>query len=147
MSASGASAAVWEWRCHGETGGQWVLFNRDAMAVVDAKQAKGGKLSDEKVSALIKDADINYAPQNTNDGLVGTIEFIHPSDAKRKIVLTEKSSRRISHKHKLICGRDEDTDIYRKVYRYQREDEPARDITMQCLEYQLSTRGGRKGCD
>jgi hypothetical protein len=32
------------------------------------------------------------------------------------------------------------------VYRFQREDEPARDITMQCFEYQLSTRGGRKGC-
>ena len=73
--------------------------------------------------------------------------FTRPDDPKRKVMLTEKSSRKISHKHELICGRDEDTDLYRKVYSYQRENEPARDITMQCMEYQLSTRGGRKGCD
>jgi hypothetical protein len=47
----------------------------------------------------------------------------------------------------VICGRDEDTDLYRKVYRYERDGEPARDVTMQCMEYQLSTRGGRKGCN
>ena len=58
----------------------------------------------------------------------------------------EKASRKLSHTHKLICGRDEDTDIYHKVYSFRRENEPARDIVMQCMEYQLSTRGGRKGC-
>jgi hypothetical protein len=73
--------------------------------------------------------------------------FMRKDDPKAKVTLSEKSSRRISHKSKLICGRDEDTDVYRKVYYYEREDEPARDITMQCMEYQLSTRGGRKGCD
>ena len=34
----------------------------------------------------------------------------------------------------------------RKVYRYQLENEPERNITMQCIEYQLSTRAGRPGC-
>ena len=63
------------------------------------------------------------------------------------MTLTEKSSRRISHTHKLICGRDEDTGIFRKVYSYARENDPPHDITMQCMEYQLSTRDGRKGCD
>ena len=74
------------------------------------------------------------------------MDFTRADDPKRKIVLTEKSSRKISHSHKLICGRDQDEDIFRKVYHFQREDEPARDIVMQCFEYQLSTRGGRKGC-
>jgi hypothetical protein len=75
-----------------------------------------------------------------------TIVFKRPDDEKRKVTFTEKSSRKISHTHKLICGRDEDTDLYRKVYSYQRENEPVRTITMQCMEYQLSTLGGRKGC-
>jgi hypothetical protein len=74
------------------------------------------------------------------------MSFMRKDDAKRKLTLTEKSSQRMSRRHKLICGRDEDEDIFRKVYRYQRDDEPARDITMQCLEYQLSTLGERKGC-
>jgi len=62
-------------------------------------------------------------------------------------VLTETKSRRIYHKHELICGYDENTDIYRKTYRFQRDDEPAHHISMQCMEYQLSTLGGRNGCD
>ena len=58
----------------------------------------------------------------------------------------EKSSKCISHKRRPFCGRDEDTDVYRKTFSLQRENEAPRDITMQCMEYQLSTRGGRK-CD
>ena len=77
--------------------------------------------------------------------MVKEIEFEQATDAKvkPKLILTEKSSRKISGKHRVICHRDEDNDIYCKIYRYQRKDEPARDITMQCIEYQLSTRGGR----
>jgi hypothetical protein len=45
-----------------------------------------------------------------------------------------------------LCGRDEDIVVYRKVYRYQRENGPARNITMECMDYQLSTLAGRKGC-
>jgi hypothetical protein len=89
---------------------------------------------------------VDYNPGDINGGLIEAMDFTRADDPKRKIVLTEKSSRKISHSHKLICGRDQDEDIFRKVYRFQREDEPARDITMQCFEYQLSTRGGRKGC-
>jgi hypothetical protein len=50
------------------------------------------------------------------------------------------------NKHRVICNRDEDADIYRKVYRYQREDETARDITMQRIDDQLSITGGGRGC-
>ena len=81
--------------------------------------------------------------------MVKEIEFEQATDAKvkPKLILTEKSSRKISGKHRVICHRDEDNDIYCKIYRYQRKDEPARDITMQCFEYQPSTSGGRRGCD
>jgi hypothetical protein len=70
-------------------------------------------------------------------------ERVTDAKVKPKLTLTEKSSRKISGKHHVICHRDEDTDIYRN----QREDEAARDITMQCIEYQLSTSGGHRDCD
>jgi hypothetical protein len=143
----GASAGIWAWRCQGQLGEQQVIFNRDSMAVIDSKQPLGDiRHNDAKTITLLQEAGVTYQPQNSNDGLTSPIEFIRADDAKRKIVLTEKTSRRTSHQHKMICGRDEDTDIYRKVYRFEREAEPAHDITMQCLEYQLSTAGGRR-CD
>ncbi len=148
-ASSGASAAVWAWGCQGQLGGQQVIFNRYALAVVDSKKPLGklDKLTNDKIDDLITGDSVRYEPQNTNDGFERTIEFLHSADPKRKLTLIEKSSRKISSRSKLICGRDESTDITRKVYSYQRENEPAREITMQCIEYQLSTRGGRKGCD
>jgi hypothetical protein len=147
--SSGASAAIWEWGCQGQLGDQQVIFNRESMIVVDTKQKMGDirKLRMTKIE-LPKESPphVDYNPGDINGGLVQTMDFTRADDPKRKIVLTEKSSRKISHSHKLICGRDQDEDIFRKVYHFQREDEPARDIVMQCFEYQLSTRGGRKGC-
>lgn len=146
---NGASAAVWAWGCQGQIGGQQVIFNRYAMAVVDSKRRLGNLtgLIDDKIDDLIDGNSVAYQPQNTNEGFNNkTIEFVHGTDAKRKIILTELSSRKFSSKSRLVCGRDETTETFRKVFRYQRENEPPRDITMQCIEYQLSTRGGRKGC-
>lgn len=148
-ATNGASAAIWQWGCQGQLGDQQVIYNRDSMVVVDSKVKMGDirKLRMDKMELPPgSPPHVDYYPTG-GGGFEKTMEFMRSDDAKRKIVLTEKSSQRISHKHKLICGRDEDTDIYRKVYRYEREDEPARNITMQCMEYQLSTRGGRKGCD
>ena len=148
-ASTGASAAIWAWGCQGQLGDQQVIFNRESMVVVDTKQKMGDirKLRMTKIE-LPKESPphVDYNPGDINGGLIETMDFTRADDPKRKIVLTEKSSRKISHSHKLICGRDQDEDIFRKVYRFQREDEPARDITMQCFEYQLSTRGGRKGC-
>ena len=148
-ASTGASAAIWAWGCQGQLGDQQVIFNRESMVVVDTKQKMGDirKLRMTKIE-LPKESPphVDYNPDDINGGLIETMDFTRADDPKRKIVLTEKSSRKISHSHKLICGRDQDEDIFRKVYRFQREDEPARDITMQCFEYQLSTRGGRKGC-
>jgi hypothetical protein len=146
----GASAAIWEWGCQGQLGDQQIIFNRDSMVVVDTKTKLGDirKLRMNKMELPPGSAShIDYNPGDSNGGLIKSMDFSRTDDPKRKIVLTEKSSRKISSKHRLVCGRDEDTDIYRKVYSFQRENEPARDISMQCMEYQLSTRGGRKGCD
>jgi hypothetical protein len=68
-------------------------------------------------------------------------------DGKNTISLTEKSSKRLSHHTAMVCGRDEVRDVFRKVYRFRRNDEAPRDITLQCMEYTLSTRGGRPCID
>ncbi len=149
-SASGASAAVWQWGCQGQLGDQQVIFNRESMVIVDTKV----KMGDVRTLRMTKmelppgsPPHADYEPVDFNGGFEDSMTFTRVGDDKRKVILTEKSSKRLSHRHKLICGRDEDTDVFRKVYSLKRDDEPARDITMQCLEYQLSTRGGRPGCD
>jgi hypothetical protein len=130
-ASTGASAAIWAWGCQGQLGDQQVIFNRESMVVVDTKQKMGDirKLRMTKIE-LPKESPphVDYNPGDINGGLIEAMDFTRADDPKRKIVLTEKSSRKISHSHKLICGRDQDED------------------TMQCFEYQLSTRGGRKGC-
>ncbi|HEX3708660.1 MAG TPA: hypothetical protein VHV56_02100 [Pseudolabrys sp.] len=147
--SSDASAGVWAWGCQGQLGGQQLIFNRYSMYVVEGKTPLGNlhKLLDQKIDGLIKGESTGYDPNNGNDGLDKTITANRTGDDKRKITLTELSSKKTSHKHRVICHRDEDTDIFRKVYRYRREDEPARAITMQCIEYQLTTTGGRPNCD
>ena len=150
LSVAHARAAIWEWGCQGQMGEQQVIFNRTSMVVVDTK-AKIGDVRKLRMMSLELPAGspphADYEPLDANGGLEKTIAFARKDDDKHKITLTEKSSKQTAHSHKLICGRDEDTDIYRKVYEFKRDDEPPRDITMQCFEYQLSTRGGRKGCD
>jgi hypothetical protein len=149
-ATNGASAAVWAWGCQTQVGGQQIIFNRFSMIVVDTK-VKMGDVRNLRMAEFDLPAEappnVKYVPEDVNGGFEKTMIFTHKDDPKRKVTLTEKSSRRISHTSKLICGRDEDTDIFRKVYRFERENDPARDIAMQCMEYQLSTLGGRKGCN
>jgi hypothetical protein len=145
-----AQAAIWAWGCQGQFSQQLVIFNRDTMYVVDGKLQRGKARDaiEERISELAKGEAVAYDPQNTNEGFESkTLEFTRHDDPKKKIVLTEQSSRRISHRARLICGRDDILDIFQKVYRYQHEDDPPRNVTMQCFDYLLSTRGGRKGCD
>ncbi|HEY6023864.1 MAG TPA: hypothetical protein VIV34_06760 [Pseudolabrys sp.] len=145
-----ASAAVWAWGCQAQVGGQQIIFNRFSMIVVDTKQ-KMGDIRNLRATEFDlppgSPPSVKYESEDANGGFQKTMIFTFKADPARKVTLTEKTSRRISHSSRLICGRDEDTDVYRKVYSFRREAEPARSIIMQCMEYQLSTRGGRKGCD
>jgi len=66
------------------------------------------------------------------------MEFTSGDDGKNKILLTKKSSKRLSHHTAMVRGRDEQRDVFRKVYRYRHTDEAPRDITLHCMEYTLS---------
>ena len=151
-----ASAAILSWGCQGQLGDQRVLFNRDGLYIVDGKAPAGKpkKFTADSVGDAItelkdsKETFTEFGPSN-DDGLEGPIAFstIDASKPTQKLVFTQKSTHRISHKHRMICGRDEDSDLYRTVYQFDRPGQPAQDIKMQCSYYQLSTRGGRKSCD
>ena len=147
-ATNGVSAAVWEWGCQGQLGGQQVIFNRYSAVVVDSNKKMGNirNLLMDKIEIPVGLDSVSYEPQEVNDGLIERIVFTRSDDPTRTLTLTEKSSKKISSRSRLICGRDQSTEITRKVYRYQLDDEPIRNITMQCIEYQLSTRGGRPGC-
>lgn len=157
LPAGSASAAIWHWACRGETGGQRILFDQDGLYIAAGSEpaAPHGKFTMESVTGpivLLKKAGgfIAFGPPQGDDELASkVIVFSRTDDSKheQKVTLTAQSSKRISHRHRIVACRDEDTDLYRKVYRYERDAEPARDIVMQCMEYQLSTKGGRKGCD
>lgn len=147
-----AGAGEWAWGCQGQLSApdQTLIFSRYQMVLLPGKRPPMDAkklLGDAALSELIAGDAVGYDPNNVNSGFDKTIEFTRDEAPKGKITLTEVASRRLSHKAKLICGRDDVTDTFRKVYRYQRDDETPRTVTMQCIEYTLSTRGGRKGCD
>lgn len=150
--AGDASAAVWQWGCAGPLGDRRIVFNREQLLVMPGKtpHAKLDRLIalDDltKDETIPKDApDIaTYQTDDNNSGLVKEMTFTRNDESGDKLTLTEKSSRTLSHSDRLWhrC-RDEITDRFRKVYRVQRAGEPARDATLECMEYTLTTRGGR----
>jgi hypothetical protein len=143
--ASDARAGRWEWGCFGTATDAQIVFNRRQLILVPP-QKRLGKIQDLIfIDELAEDfnADQHYDAADENGGLAATMAFVRGGDAKQKIALTEKSSKTIFNHTAMVCGRDEDKTIARKVYRFERNGEPARDIKMQCMEYMLTTRGGR----
>ena len=152
VGAGDASAAVWQWGCAGRLGDRQIVFNRNQLLVMPGKtpHAKLDRLIalDDltKDETIAKDAaDIApYQTDDNNSGFVKEMTFTRSGEAGGKLTLTEKSSRTLAHSDRLWhhC-RDEITDRFRKVYRVVPESEPARDVTLDCIEYTLTTRGGR----
>jgi hypothetical protein len=143
--ATNASAALWQWGCLGTSADEQIVFNRGTLIVAPAKPSLG-ELKDlirvDDLTTKSEDADA-YNVDDDNAGFQKKMSFTSQDNSKVKLILTEKSSTRVSRHSHLICGHDEITDIYRKVYRYEPPKAPARNITLQCMEYQLTTTGGR----
>jgi hypothetical protein len=140
-----ASAAVWRWGCFGQRGDQKIIFSRSGLIVVPRKTSLGTLRDVIFLEDLTKGLD-DYEGYNLDDDNAGfqpKMTYTSQDDAKRKLIMIEKSSQRISHRSHLVCGRDEITDIFRKVYRYKPDDARPQNVTMQCMEYQLTTTGGR----
>jgi len=143
--ASSADAAVWAWGCRCKLGTTEVVFNRNTLAVISGNGPKQTLKAlvqreepvDEKIDAVRFNAD------DSNGGFEKTITFTKQDSDKAKLTLTEKSSRKTSDRTGRAGSRDEIWTTWKKVYRYAPDGEPARDITMECGEYTLTTKGGR----
>ena len=143
--SSPAAAGIWQWGCMGQAGHDQVAFNRSMLIVAQKDTALG------KLDAFIRIEDLNekfpdaegYNAEDDNSGFQKTMIFTSQDESSGKLILGEKSSTKISHHQHMICGRDEITDIYRKVYRFDPPHDPARNVTLQRMEYLLTTRGGR----
>jgi hypothetical protein len=59
------------------------------------------------------------------------------------LTLIEVKSRKTSEHKGHVGPREEYTTVFRKTFRYAPDKEPERKLTMQCIEYMLTTRGGR----
>jgi hypothetical protein len=143
--STSAYAGRWEWGCAGTSGDQRIVFNRREL-VVTTPQKRLGKIrdlifADDLATSLSEDQ--HYEAADENGGLAATMTFTRGEDAKHTITLTETASKTLSHHTAMVCGRDEDTAISRKGYRVEIGGEPSRHIIMQCMEYMLTSRGGR----
>ena len=140
-----ASAGDWQWGCMGLMGDQQILFSRYTLVIAPAKPPLG------KLEDLFRIADLpekfpdaeGYNADSTNDGLQQKMTYTNQSNEKNKLTFTEKSSKDISHRHHLVCGRDEDNSTERKTYHVERTNDAPLDVTLMCREYLLTTRGGR----
>ena len=149
--AGDASAAIWRWGCLGPLGDSQIVSGRYQLVVLPAKMPHG-KLNDviflddlTKDEKLPKDADADIATYDADDGNSGLdkqMTFTRNDQSGRKLTLTQKSSKILAHRVVRGC-RDEITDRFRKVYRFTADDESPRDVTLECIDYTLTTRGGR----
>jgi hypothetical protein len=139
-----ANAGIWSWGCMGPLGGDQVVFNRYTLTVLPGHSSK------VKLQQLTADGfDIgaldgtNFNSDDGNSGFVHALGFTGAEQPGQKLTLTEVSSRKVFERKGHVGPREENTTKFKKTYRYALEREPPRTITMDCIEYMLSTRGGR----
>ena len=152
LAPGAAFAGDWRWGCTGAIGNDQIAFNRGRLFVMSSKKPIA-KLDDfvfldDPESRTAHPADTiqivtKFLRNDDNDGLSSTMTFTSEG-GERKLTLTELSSKKIAHKRRLIEScRDEIIDRYRKTYRVERDKEPPVTVTLICMEYMLSTKGGR----
>jgi hypothetical protein len=86
-------------------------------------------------------ATAGYDADDNNSGFMTTMEFARGAYPDQKIVLTEKSSERISEQKGHLGSREKTTTTFSKTHHYKRlgwTGKPEADIVMECIEYQLT---------
>ena len=154
IATDSAAAAVWQWGCTGALGGDQVAFNHERLQIIAGK-APAGRLDDivqrdafptgAKGPAGARTIIATYLAEDANSGLGATMTFKGEAPEPRlTLTLTELTSKKTGHVARLAHGcRDETIDRFRKTYRLERDNAPPQTVTLVCMEYQLSTRGGR----
>jgi hypothetical protein len=130
-----APAGYWNYGCRGSVGDTAVTFDRNSFLIMPKALARGDLAGLANSPIFAFDADDN------NSGFMTTMKFARGAYPDQQIVLTEKSSKRISEQKGSVGTRDKTTTNFRKTYHYQRlgwPDSPEADIVMDCVEYQLT---------
>jgi hypothetical protein len=86
-------------------------------------------------------ATAGYDADDNNSGFMTTMKFARGAYPDQKIVLTEKSSERISEQKGHLGSREKTTTTFSKTHHYKRlgwTGKPEADIVMECIEYQLT---------
>jgi hypothetical protein len=149
LAANTVSAGIWQWGCVGAMGNDQIAFNRDRLIVI-AGSAPAGKVddiarSDDPAAGVKPDSIVAaYRADDGNSGLTSPMTFTSEG-GDAKLTLTEESSEDAGHSEALVLGcRDETTDRFRKTYRVEGDKTPAATVKLMCLDYQVSSRGGRE---
>lgn len=139
-----ANAAVWAWGCAGSFDkGEQILFNRYVLLVLDKATDFGLRKVIDANGLDDHPHRLRFDADDVNAGFEPTMTF-KPAAAGAPLVLTERSSKRIGYREGRVGPRDEYTTRWRKVYRLSGGDLPPHEVTMECMEYMLSTKGGRQ---
>ena len=130
-----ASAGYWNYGCKGSLGEIAIMFDRDTFVMMPKALAKGD------IAGLVKDVIFGFDADDNNSGFLPVMKFARGGYPEQQIILTEKSSKKISERKGSIGTRDTVTTQFTKTYHYQRlgwSGSPEGDIAMECIEYQRS---------
>jgi hypothetical protein len=133
--ATPAPAGYWNYGCKGSVGDSAVTFDRNTFLVMPKALAKGD------IGGLVRSEIFAFDADDNNSGFMTTMKFARGAYPDQKIVLTEKSSKKISEQNGHVGTREKTTTNFRKTYHYQRlgwTDSPEADIVMECIEYMLT---------
>ena len=135
VGAAPVQAGTWNYGCKGSLRDAAVTFDRNSFLIMPAALARGD------ISGLIKGQIFTFDAADEDSGFKPTMKFARGFYPDQKIVLTEKSSKKISEQNGHVGTRERTMTTYRKTYHYQRlgwTDEPEADIAMDCIEYELT---------
>ena len=135
VGATPATAGYWNYGCKGSLGDTALTFDRNTFLIMPKALATGDIAGLAKSDIFAFDADDN------NSGFMTTMKFAHGAYPDQKIVLTEKSSKKISEQKGHVGSREQTTTTFSKTYHYERlgwTGKPEADIVMACIEYQLT---------
>jgi hypothetical protein len=131
-----AIAGYWNYGCKGSVGDTAYVFDRNSFLIMPKMLAKG------EIAGLTSSQIFAFDADDNNSGLRPVMKFARGAYPDQKVVLTEKSSRKISESHGHIGTREKNLMMTRKTYHYERlgyDDQPEKtDIVMDCLEYEVT---------
>jgi hypothetical protein len=134
-AATPATAGYWNYGCKGSLGDTAFTFDRNTFLIMPKALATGD------IAGLAKSDIFAFDAEDSNSGFLTTMKFARDAYPDQKIVLTEKSSNKISEQKGHVGSHEKTTTTFSKTYHYERlgwTDNPKADIVMKCIEYQLT---------